>query len=99
MVGQKISKKYLKNEGKLKDRMESRHKKDEKTRPGCNLQVTNGLNHGNARIHHKNKQDYNECSFCNVRLTTCYGTAKKQRRRAKEPTSELTSGTRQKTEW
>jgi hypothetical protein len=27
--------------------------KDEKTRPGCNLQDTNWLHHGNARIHHK----------------------------------------------
>jgi hypothetical protein len=46
-----------------------------------------------------NKQDNNECPFCNVRRwTTFYGTVKKLRRRDKEPTSKITSGTRKKTE-
>jgi hypothetical protein len=47
-----------------------------------------------------NKPDNNEYySFCNVRLMVDhYGTAKKQRRRNKEPSSKITSETREKTE-
>jgi hypothetical protein len=45
-----------------------------------------------------NKQDNNQCPFSNVRLTTFYGTAEKQRGRDKETTSKITSGTREKTE-
>jgi hypothetical protein len=52
--------------------MESRHEKDEKTRPGCNLQFTISgytiATHGYII----NKQDKNECPFCNVRLTVDY---------------------------
>jgi hypothetical protein len=40
---------------KKRDRMEKRHKKDEKMRPGRSLQVTSGLHHGNGWNHKQAK--------------------------------------------
>jgi hypothetical protein len=74
--------------------MEYRYERDEKTRPICNLQLTNELHNGNTRIHHK-KPDKTECLFSNASF---YETAKKQRRRDKELTFKITSGTKKNTE-